>query len=244
MKTNKLNNRKSKLFKNISQGFLSLFFPHACLLCNSEMNLQDEYFCFSCKSELHFTHFEKYDEETVAAERFWGRFQINNVYSLLYFSKGNSTQKILHQIKYGEGKGVGEYMGKLIGERLKNMEEYKSIDAIIPVPIHSRKKFSRGHNQSKIIAEGISQEMTINIADILSRIKNDASQTRKSKEERYANVKDKFAIKKSVTKPFQHVLIVDDVLTTGATLESVARTIHGTFPDTKISLATIALAHK
>ncbi|HTO37948.1 MAG TPA: phosphoribosyltransferase family protein [Brumimicrobium sp.] len=237
-------NKPIHLLKNLIHGFLTLFYPHTCLLCVRELNQQDEFMCFSCRSELHFTYFEKYEEETVADEKFWGKYQIDNVYSLLYFEKGNSTQNILHQIKYKEGKGVGEYMGKLIGERIKDIEKYKSVDAIIPVPIHSKKKFSRGHNQSLIIAKGISQEMTINIADILKRVKNDASQTRKSKEERYENVKGKFAVKKNHTGPFNHVLIVDDVLTTGATLESVARTIRATFPNTKVSLATIAIAHK
>lgn len=206
------------------------------------MNDQNEHFCFLCGQDLHFTSFEKYNEYTVADEVFWGRLNIENVYALLYYENGNSTKEILHHIKYKEGRDLGHFMGKMIGERLKSNPKFTDIDALVPIPVHSKKEFSRGYNQSLLIAEGISEVLEIPVVDVLYRKMHDKSQTRKSKEERYKNVKDKFGLKKDGLEGFQHVMIVDDVLTTGSTLEFAARAVFEGGNGVKVSLGTVAVA--
>ncbi|MCO5267342.1 MAG: hypothetical protein M9897_00405 [Brumimicrobium sp.] len=162
---------------------------------------------------------------------------------MLYFSQENSTQKILHEIKYHNGKELGVYMGKMMGERIFNQANYTDIDAIIPVPIHTKKEFIRGYNQSMSIATGIQKTFQVPVVNALYRKTHDASQTKKSQEQRYENVKDKFGVYTNKLQNIHHVLIVDDVLTTGATLESVVKAVLSVHLPIKISIATIAVAH-
>lgn len=227
--------------KLYTDGIYSLLYPCYCIICNKELNVQNEHFCFSCEHDLHFTFFEKYEDYTLADEIFWGRLNIENVYSLLYFEDQNSTKEILHTIKYREGKDLGRQMGRMMGQRLKDHPKYKDIDALVPIPVHSKKEFSRGYNQSLLIAEGMSEILEIPILDALYRTTHDESQTKKSKEERYENVKGKFALKKEGLKSHRHVLIVDDVLTTGSTLEFASRAVMSR-GEVKVSLATVAVA--
>lgn len=130
-----------------------------------------------------------------------------------------------------------------MGEKLKKNSKYLEIDALVPIPIHSKKEFSRGYNQSLLIAKGMSEALGIPVVDALYRKTHDESQTRKSKDERYQNVKGKFALKENGLNGFKHVLIVDDVLTTGSTLEFASRAIYEGQEDAIVSLATIAVAH-
>lgn len=238
-----MKNLRNNLYEYV-EGFLGLLFPNDCITCNATLSSQDEFFCFRCRGELHYTYFEKYDTPTIADHVFWGRLNIDSIYSMLYFSQGNSTQEILHEIKYLEGRDLGIYMGKMMGERMKTMPCFSTVDAIIPIPIHSMRAFSRGYNQSLLIAQGLSEVLNVHIVDALYRVKNDKSQTRKSREERYQNVKDRFALKKKGLQNQNHVLIVDDVLTTGATLEFASRAVLTAKTSPKISIATIAITDR
>ena len=231
------------IIKEYKEGCVSLFYPRFCVICKKELNAQNEHFCFLCEQDLHFTYFEKYKISSIADELFWGRLNTENVYALLYYEKGNSTQRILHHIKYHEGRELGRFMGRMIGKRLKNNNKFSSIDALIPIPLHSKKEFLRGYNQSLVIAEGIQEEFEIPIVHGLYRKTHDVSQTKKSKEERFENVKGKFAVKTNELGKYQHVMIVDDVLTTGSTLEFAAKAIFGASDTIKISLGTVAMAH-
>lgn len=225
------------------EGFIALFYPKFCVVCRKELTSQNEHFCFICEQNLHYTYFEKYVTTSIADELFWGRLKVENVYALLYFEKGNSTQRILHQIKYQEGKVLGHFMGKIIGERLKAAEKYSLIDALVPIPLHSKKEFLRGYNQSLVIAEGVQEVLNIPIVNALYRKVHDESQTRKSKEERYQNVKDKFAAHPHLLDNYKHVMLIDDVLTTGSTLEFAARAVCTSSSGLKVSLGTVAMAH-
>lgn len=232
----------STVITDYFKGFLSLIFPDQCVICAASCS-SNQYICFSCAADLHYTHFEKFDDPTYADELFWGRVPIEHVYSLLYFREENSTQKIIHHIKYKNGQGLGIYMGQEIAKRLENTHFISSIDAIIPIPLHSKKAFIRGYNQSLLIAKGIHFSTQIPIVELLYRKTHDVSQTHKSKEERYQNVKGKFAAFPQKLKNCKHLAIVDDVLTTGATLEFAARAIIAEYPSVKISIITVAIAH-
>jgi ComF family protein len=232
----------SRIFTKNINGLLSLIYPRPCLICQSELPENQNYFCFDCFEDLHFTDFEKYEEATSADELFWGRVKIQHVYSCLFFEKGNSTQQILHAIKYKEGKELGIYMGELIGKRIKENKNYKSIDALIPVPLHSKKGFVRGYNQSMVIAQGLSNILEVPIIDAVKRKSHTVSQTKKNRFERWDNVKSVFVSEADKLKDYKHVAIVDDVLTTGSTLESAARSIKDVKPDQDVSLLTVAIA--
>ncbi|WP_107038964.1 ComF family protein [Brumimicrobium mesophilum] len=237
---------KEKILKTLSQhfdGLMALIYPYFCVVCGEELNQKSEHFCFSCEEDLHFTYFEKYDDYSIADQVFWGRLKIENVYSLLYYEGPTSTREILHDIKYNEGTDLAHFMGRMMGNRLKSHPKYADINAIVPIPIHSKKEFSRGYNQSLLIANGVSEELGIPVVDALQRKTHDESQTRKSKDERYQNVKGKFALKEKKLQDYNHILIVDDVLTTGSTLEFASRAIFEGGGNVKVSLGTLAVAH-
>lgn len=237
---------KQKFFKTLHQyfdGLVALIYPYFCVVCGDELNQHSEHFCFMCDQELHYTYFEKYEGDTSAEQVFWGRLKIENVYALLYYEEGTSTRKILHHIKYNEGKELGRFMGRRMGEKLKDNPKFSTLDAVIPIPVHSKKEFLRGYNQSLLIAQGVSEAIGVPVVEALYRKAHDQSQTKKSKEERYKNVKGKFALKENGLKGCRHVLIVDDVLTTGSTLEFASRTIYEGVEDMKVSLGVLAMAH-
>lgn len=234
--------KASRIFTKNINGLLSLIYPSPCLICQTELPESQRHVCFSCMDDFHYTDYEKYQESTVADELFWGRIKIEQVYSALFFDKGNSTQKILHAIKYKEGKELGVFMGELIGDKLKSVEKYGQIDALIPIPLHSKKGFKRGYNQSLLIAQGLSKVLNIPIVEGVKRKKHHDSQTKKNRFERWDNVKSIFETDQNLLANYKHVAIVDDVLTTGSTLESAARAIKDVLPNQNISLITIAIA--
>lgn len=231
-----------EIFNTAANGILSLVYPNNCAICDKELPDGMEHMCFACRDELHFTYFEKFKEPSPADELFWGRIDVENVFPLLYFQKGSAVQKILHKIKYGEGKQIGSFMGEMIGGHMNENEKFRSIEALIPIPLHSKKGFKRGYNQSLMIARGIAEETEKPIVEGLVRNVHRASQTTKGKEERWKNVQSIFEVRPDTLQNKTHVAIVDDVLTTGSTLESAAKTIRSYYPDLKISFLTVAIA--
>ncbi len=173
---------------------------------------------------------------------FWGRANIQSATSFLFFNKGGSVQKLIHQFKYNSKIETGRYLGNLMGKDLANSDLFNTIDVIIPVPLHKKKLHIRGFNQSDIIAEGIGDAMNVQaITDTLIRTEHTETQTKKSRYTRWENVKGKFDIHNPHTIEGKHILLVDDVLTTGATLEACAQTLLEV-PNTTVSLATLAYA--
>ncbi|MCH2223133.1 MAG: ComF family protein [Crocinitomicaceae bacterium] len=173
---------------------------------------------------------------------FWGRVPIHSTYAHLFFEKGKSSQNILFSLKYRNNKAIGNYFGKEIGKHLLEMASFQEVDAIVPVPLHPKKEFIRGYNQSRALAEGISISMKIPIREkVVIRKKHSASQTKQSRFDRWDNVQSTFTITSNVSK-YQHLLLIDDVVTTGSTLESIAQKIKLVSPKTKISIATLAIA--
>lgn len=230
-------------WKEIRSSINHMVFPEECLICQEEVISDNSSICVFCKSEMHYTEFEKYSEEpTVLDKLFWGRVKMNATFSLLYFEKDKSTQKILHALKYQSNPKIGVEFGKEIGRKIKLLSKFNDLDLIIPVPLHPKKKFVRGYNQSEQIAVGISTVIAVPVnADFLKKQTNTGSQTRRGRFARWDNVVDNFALKTPVEN-IKHIAIIDDVITTGSTLEALVRSIHKNNPELRVSIISLALA--
>lgn len=223
----------------VFDDFLSLFYPRLCLACGKGLPPTKEVVCVSCQYHLPKTKFHL-EKENPVTEIFWGRIKIESAAALYHFSKGGKTQQLIHKLKYKGKKEVGIKLGRLYGVQLKEATFFKSVDCIVPVPLHPRKEFKRGYNQSDQFAIGLSQTMEIPwYKNALIRNTESDSQTRKSRIERFKNVGRVFEVYKPKLMINKHVLLVDDVITTGATLEACAEQILEV-PGTKVSIVTIA----
>jgi ComF family protein len=223
-------------------GFLSLIYPNNCEICSTETTESSPLICFGCESELDYTHYETYQDSSACDELFWGRIKLERAYSMLTFKSGNSTQKILHAVKYKNAKDLAIDFGERMGRRLVGTNYLSTVDAIVPIPLHGKKEFTRGYNQSQLICEGLHNVSLIPIVPLIQRKRHHESQTKKDRFQRWENVSDIFTTNRGMTANYSHVVLVDDVLTTGATLESAARTLMDELPGIKVSIFTIAIA--
>ncbi len=224
--------------------FLSLIFPKVCYACGKSLFKQEDCICTHCLYHLPKTNFHLYADNPVI-KLFWGRTNIHSASSLYSFSKGSKVQHLIHQLKYRGKKEIGISLGKHYGNELKRAPLFSSANVVIPVPLHSRKLKKRGYNQSETFAQGISESMKAELpAGVLIRTISSETQTRKSRFARWKNVEEIFKISFPEKIMGKHILLVDDVVTTGSTLEACANKILE-IPDTKVSVATIAttLAH-
>jgi ComF family protein len=182
-------------------------------------------------------------KENPVEQMFWGRVQVERACSFFYFSKGSRFRKLLHALKYHNKPQVGVELGLMLGYELRHAPDYSEITSIVPVPLHPRRQRKRGYNQSEKIAQGIAQSFgRPMLADAVIRQVYNDSQTTKTREERHTNVADIFAVTPQGASKLegQHLLVVDDVLTTGATLESCIDTILKA-TSCKVSVATLAV---
>lgn len=221
--------------------FFHLFYPSLCMACGTTLMRQERVICTFCEYELPRTDFHR-NPGNPLDQVFWGRAPVFRTAAMYYFHKGGKVQHLVHQLKYKGAKEVGVYIGVKMGRELLNEKDFRSIDLVIPVPLHPRKLKKRGYNQSEQIALGLSISAGY-ILDTTSFVRTVATetQTRKSRFARFENVKEIFQVTHREKLMNKHILLVDDVITTGSTLESCAN-ILSQIPGVKVSVAAIAYA--
>ncbi len=222
--------------------FVGLFYPQLCLSCGENLPPKSgEVICVGCHYHLPKTNFHKHADNAFRT-RFVGRLPLCAAGALFHFTNGGRAQSLIHSLKYEGKREVGIQLGKIYGRELNETETFREVDGIVPVPLHPKKEKLRGYNQSDVFAEGLADAMEKPWwREVLQRKKMTESQTRKDAAARLANVETIFEVKNTDKWRGKHLLLVDDVVTTGATLEACANALLQ-IPNVQISMATIAFA--
>ena len=227
------------LLHTFSNGLTQLIFPHTCLGCANDLLRKEDLLCTACFAQLPFTNFFEHSPNPIE-KIFYGRLSIEHAAANLFFTKDSLLQQLMIQLKYRGNKDAGYYLGKLMGLSLNKSVFYQHIDAMIPLPLNAKKEFKRGYNQAQIICEGIATVWKKPIlTNIVERPVFTETQTHENRIQRWKNMEGVFSIADSESLKNKHVLLVDDVITTGATLESCGTEILKV-PSTKLSIATVA----
>lgn len=225
---------------DLAKDFLSLLYPEICVSCNASLYKGEREVCTRCRSYLPYTRFHN-EKDNPVAQLFWGRVQVENATAYFVFRKGSRFQKILHKIKYQNRQNLGIELGKWFGNELLKTE-FERVDLIAPVPLHPKKLNTRGYNQSELIAKGIADTLQKPmLPKLVKRIVENPTQTRKGRYERWTNVDGIFELSDHGLAKDKHILLVDDVVTTGSTLEACVSSILKA-PGAKVSIAVLAMA--
>jgi ComF family protein len=229
------------LVKKYTEAFLSLFYPKICMACSASLVGNEDILCTGCLLSLPETGYHKFTGNPVE-QIFWGRLNLENATSLLFFDKGSKYRRLIHQLKYKGKKEIGVFLGKLLGIRLSEAK-LDNIDLIVPIPLHPIKLRRRGYNQSEEIAKGLATIIKKPVVgNSLKRIIQGSSQTYKGRYDRWENAEGIFRVSKPELLKNKHVLLIDDVVTTGATLEAAGIAILA-IEGTRISIATLAFTN-
>jgi ComF family protein len=228
-----------KMLTSVLSDFSHLIFPHNCLGCGTDILHNDAVLCAECFEKLPYTGFLQQPGNPVE-KIFYGRTKAEQSGSLLYFTKNSLVQRLVFALKYHGNKAAGFYLGKLLGLELLQSGRFENVDAIIALPLNKKKEKIRGYNQAMVIAEGIQSEWGKPIIkNAVVRKLFTETQTKKGRTARWQNMKDVFEVNNAVEIQDKHLLLVDDVVTTGASLEACANAVLK-IPGTIISFATVA----
>lgn len=213
------------ILTDIKDSLLHLVFPHVCEGCGSDTLASSHFICLQCLSQLPQTFFEAHSNNPVE-KLFWGRLAITSASAQYYYTKESVLQQIVHAFKYRGNKALGFYLGQLMGQQLAAANRFTHIDALVPLPLFPSKERSRGFNQSTVLCEGIASILQKPVLkDAMERNSYTESQTKKTRIERWQNIKDRFEVAQPAALRGKHILLVDDIITTGATLEACGREI-------------------
>lgn len=223
------------------KSLLHLFFPKVCNACFSLLSDNETYVCTKCRHNLPTTNFHINNDDFVS-EIFYGRAKIEKSTALLRFEKKGIVQRLLHQLKYKNQENIGDFLGEWLGGELKAIKEYNSIDIVIPVPLHKKKIRSRGYNQTAKFGQQLAKALNADyIDDVLIKVTNTSSQVSKKRFARWNNNNELFKINNAEKITNMHILLVDDIITTGATLEACIIELNKA-DNLKISIAAMAIA--
>ncbi len=228
------------LFKEMKEALLHFLFPHTCCGCGSDILPEDSTLCLRCLHALPETGFERHPSNP-AEKMFWGRLPLQMASATYYFTKESLVQHLMHQLKYKGNKELGLQLGMLMGEALKKSGRFHA-DALIPLPLFPGKEKRRGYNQATVLCEGMSAVLHIPVWNqAVQRPEHTETQTKKGRVERWKNMEGKFMVQDTAPLHHKKLLLVDDVVTTGATLESCGSELLK-IPGVQLGIATLCIA--
>ena len=223
----------------IIHDIADLLMPRRCLQCGKRLSSQEKHLCLPCSMQLSFTEFHK-KEHSPLEKKFWGLFPVGKAVSMFFYS-GPRARQLIHAIKYKKNPKAGTYFAEIYADELKEYAFFDGIDGIIPMPIHWIRQLSRGYNQTHYIAQGIRNRTGLPIwKGVVKKRINNSTQTRLNKKERHENVKGIYQLIHPEIIANKHVLLIDDVTTTGSTLISCAQEL-AKAPNVTISILTFAI---
>lgn len=229
--------------QQIAHSVLHLFYPHQCLGCNSDTLPKEVLLCARCMATLPHTHFAKEVNNPVEA-LFTGRLTVQAAFAAFYFNKGTLVQQLIHHLKYKGHAEAGLYLGRLMAEAMQQSNRFTGIDYLVPLPLFAHKQLQRGYNQAVLLCQGMAEVTGIQVLETaIIRQRNTATQTRKHRTERWENVAGSFIVPDAAILQDKHLLLVDDVVTTGATLDAGGNVLLQV-PSVKLSIAAFAYAVK
>jgi ComF family protein len=224
--------------KEIRDSLLQLVFPHVCDGCGSDLLSEESNLCLRCLAAMPETNFEKHPGNPVE-KMFWGRLALVHATAQFYFTKESLMQRLMHQLKYKGNLALGLQLGRLMGISIKESGRFEDIDAMIPLPLFPAKEKRRGYNQSTVLCNGMAEILSIPVFNnIIIRPQHTESQTKKGRVDRWKNIEGKFVLENSSVVHNKHLLLVDDVVTTGATLESCGNELLNA-ENVRLSIATL-----
>jgi len=229
--------------KDIGDDFLSLFFPRLCLACSVHLVRGEKVLCTECLLTMARTDFHLRRDNPLE-QAFWGRCMIERAAAFSVYNRGSRIRKLIHALKYNGRKEIGKMLGELYGTILSESGFMHDIDIIVPVPLHPARQRKRGYNQSEYIAYGLSEATKVAVKNnIIRRIEQTDSQTKRGRYERWENVKGLFFVPEPQEIRGKHILVVDDVITTGSTMEACVNALHEA-GEVKVSIVALAAAQK
>ena len=223
------------------KNLLNLFFPEVCEACNNVLTDNESIICISCRHQLPITDFHLDDSEIVK-KILYGRVKLENATALLHFSKKGIVQQILHNLKYRGHQRISGVFGKWLGGELKTMESYMDVDVVVPVPLYKTKLQKRGYNQVEQFGKEIAKALHADFNDdVLIKTKSTKTKVFEGRLSRWNEDRTVFSISENRSLEGKHILLVDDIITTGATVEACAIELLK-INNIKLSLATMAIA--
>lgn len=221
--------------------FVSLLFPELCPACGENLVAGEHIICTDCLYSLPMTNFHQ-QADNIVAQQFWGKLPLQGAYALYYFAKGGKIQSLMHHFKYKGMQQIGNVLGEIAGRQLRETPLFTSADVIIPVPLHKSRLRQRGYNQSACFAHGLATKLSAAVdEDNLIRTHATETQTHKGRFLRFENMQEVFKVLHPGRLEGKHILLVDDVVTTGSTLEACGAELLK-IDGVKLSIATIAYA--
>jgi ComF family protein len=223
------------------KAIIDLFFPKVCYACHEVLNDHEQDICTDCRNNLAVTNFH-FNQEDNVSKVFYARVKVEYGTALFRFEKKGLVQQLIHNLKYKGQESIGVFLGDWLGGELKTVKEYSEIDMVIPVPLHKNKLKKRGYNQVAKFAEHIAMALNVKYVDnVLLKVTNTDSQVLKSRFARWTNNEELFTLQNKYVIANKHILLVDDLITTGATMEACINVLNQA-ENVKISVACMAIA--
>ncbi|MGJ8743058.1 ComF family protein [Polaribacter sp.] len=222
------------------KDFFSIFYPKLCANCENQLVYNEMVLCTFCRHDLPLTNFTDYKNNKIT-QTFFGRIPVEKGFALLLFRKKGITKKLIHELKYKGNQEIGVFFGNWLGQLLIENKEFSKVDCIVPVPLHPKKRRARGYNQVSKFGATLSNYLKIPfIEQQLIRASSTKTQTLKARFERFKNLDTKFLVTDYTKLNNKHILIIDDVITTGATLEACAKEL---LKGKKVTISILTMAY-